>query len=363
MTSLRLLFLIFAASVIAGCSVAAQSRSTIKADPKFRAAADYSEDKRGLSMMVIKGDDVVFEEYHNGHSAEASQMLASGTKSFAGVLLAAAIEDKIVTGFDEKVADTITEWKTDPLAAKMTVRQLLHLTGGISSGPIGRPPSYADAIKYNGKFEPGSTFEYGPVAFQAFGEILRRKLLRRNETVDAYLNRRILSPLDIKVARWNGSPGQSNLPSGAYLTTREWAKFGRFLLQDGKWSGKQIIKSSLLDELYEGSKANPNYGLTFWLNRSNSGTASVSENQGRMMGRLRRITGRNESNTTTISKNGIGPEIPKDLFMAAGAGNQRLYVIPSMDMVIVRQARQGDFDDRTFLQLVLGIERQDGNRR
>ncbi len=356
MNNLRLFFVVLVAVFVAGCSVAAQPRSTVKAGPKYRAAAEYSEDKRGLSMMVVKGGDVVFEEYHNGHSANSSQMLASGTKSFAGVLLAAAIEDKIVTGFEEKVADTITEWKGDPKLAKITVRQLLQLTGGLSGGPIGRPPSHADAIKYSGKFEPGTKFEYGPVPFQAFGEFLRRKLLRRNETVEAYLNRKILMPLGINVPRWNGSPGQPSLPSGAYLTTKEWAKFGQFLLQDGEWNGKQVIKSSLLDELYKGSKANPNYGITFWLNRSSSGTASVSENQGRMIGRLRRVTGRNEANTTTISKNGIGNEIPKDVFMAAGAGNQRLYVIPSLDLVIVRQARQADFDDRTFLRLLLGIE-------
>jgi hypothetical protein len=57
-----------------------------------------------------------------------------------------------------------------------------------------------------------------------------------------------------------------------------------------------------------------------------------------------------EPETTRISKEGISPDLPKDLFMAAGAGKQRLYVIPSLDLVIVRQGRQARFDDRDFLK-------------
>ena len=56
-----------------------------------------------------------------------------------------------------------------------------------------------------------------------------------------------------------------------------------------------------------------------------------------------------------MSKNGIGAEIARDLYMAAGAGKQRLYIIPSLDMVTARQGRQSRFDDREFLtRLIAG---------
>jgi hypothetical protein len=51
-------------------------------------------------------------------------------------------------------------------------------------------------------------------------------------------------------------------------------------------------------------------------------------------------------------KDGIANGI-SDLFMAAGAGNQRLYVIRSLDMVIVRQGAFGGWDDREFLEILL----------
>lgn len=342
---------IFLVSISFGCSVSGQTSRPENADSaKFRAAADYSRESRGLSVLVIKNGKTVFEEYQNGHLADRPWMLASGTKSFAGVMLAAAIEDKLIKNFDEKVSDTITEWKSDKRRSKMTVRELLTLTGGLDGGTLGRPPTYSEAIAIDAKFETGEKFEYGPVPFQVFGELMRRKLKSRNESVMDYMKRRLFDPIGMKVGSWTMQEGQPNLPSGAYLTAREWAKFGQLLLNNGKVNGKQLIDKKLLDELYKGTKANPNYGMTFWLNRSFDGNASVAEGGGR----LRRLLGNeNESNTTAMSKYGIGREIPNDLYMAAGAGNQRLYIIPSMDLVIVRQGRMTKFDDREFLKKLL----------
>ncbi|MGQ0540434.1 MAG: serine hydrolase domain-containing protein [Blastocatellia bacterium] len=337
----RYLFLfLFVFSI--NCSSHAQTKTV---SGSYSLAADYSRQYRGLSVLVMKGDKVVFEEYQNGHSADTPWMLASGTKSFSGEMLAAAIEDKLVKSFDEKVSDTITEWKNDPRKSKITIRQLLSLTGGIDAGAVGRPPSYSESIKFSAKFEPGEKFEYGPVPFQVFGELMRRKLEPKRESVLNYLKRRVLDPIGLKAANWTMQSGQPNLPSGAFLTAREWIKFGHFLKNGGKLNGKQLIKMKLLDELYVGSKANPNYGITFWLNRSNSGKADVSEN----VGRLQQLLGERESETTEISRNGVGNDVAKDLYMAAGAGKQRLYVMPSLDLVIVRQGRQSQFDDREFL--------------
>jgi CubicO group peptidase (beta-lactamase class C family) len=343
--------LVISLACLSACSVSAQQENASADGWKFRPAADYSRDTRGLSVLVMKGGKIVFEEYQNGHSAERSWMLASGTKSFSGVMLAAAIEDKLINGFDEKVSATITEWRTDPRRSKITIRQLLSLTSGIEVGPNGRPPSYSEAVKFSTKFDPGDKFEYGPVPFQVFGELMRRKLAKKNETVEAYMKRRLFDPIGLKAARWTKQENQPNLPSGAFLTTREWAKFGTFLRYGGKVGGKQIISKKMLDELTKGSEANPNYGLTFWLNRSSSGKADVAESTGR----LRKLLGNRDSVTTDMSKNGIGDDIANDLFMAAGAGKQRLYIIPSLDLVVVRQGRQSKFDDREFLKRLLPV--------
>lgn len=322
-----------------GCSANAQNKPAATEAERFKLAAEYSKEHRSLSVLVMRGDKIIFEEYQNGHSADTPHMLASGTKSFSGVMLAAAIEDGLVKNFDEKVSDTITEWKADKQKAAITIRQLLSLTSGIDAGQIGRVPSYSEAINSPVSYAAGTHFEYGPVPFQIFGELMTRKLKAKKEGVLDYLKRRILSPIGLNIAFWRMDDGQPLLPQGASLTAREWVKFGIFLKDGGKWKGKQIVRKKLLEELTIGSKANSAYGITFWLNHEGVNP------QGRPLGR---------GAVDDISQNGIA-EGAKDLFMAAGAGNQRLYILRSQDMVIVRQGRLDKWDDREFLmRLLLG---------
>ncbi len=328
-------FLLISLAII---SVACNSygQKTLSETERYKLAADYSSQNRGVSVLVMKGDKIVFEDYQNGNTADRAHFLASGTKSFCGVMAAAAIDDKLIKSLDEKVADTITEWRSDPRKSKITICQLLSLTSGIDAGQIGRVPSYADAIRSNASYEPGTYFEYGPAPFQIFGELMTRKLKPKNESVMAYLKRRILDPIGLEVGFWRNVDGQPLLPQGASLTAREWVKFGQLLKNNGKWNGKQIVSKKILDELSVGSKTNPAYGITFWLNQKGQ------DPRGRMIGGA--VEG--------IMKNGIAEGV-SDLFMAAGAGNQRLYIIRSLDMVIVRQGNFGTWDDREFLSKLL----------
>ena len=340
----------------------AQTNAQTASEPwHYQLAADYSAQYRGLSLLVMKDGKVVFEQYHNNHTADTPHMLASGTKSFSGIMVVAAMEDGLLK-LDERVSDTITEWKADPQKSKITIRQLLSLTSGLDVGTNGRPPTYAEAIKFGMTYEPGTTFEYGPVPFQVFGEVMRRKLAEKKETPLDYLKRRILNPIGLEVASWAHQNGQPNMPSGAFLTAREWAKFGQFIYQGGKWAGKQIVSKKLLDVCFVGTKANPNYGLTFWLNRSSDGSANIPVKSNGRNQRLQDTLGI-EPETTRISQEGVGAKLPNDIVMAAGAGKQRLYVIASQGLVIVRQGRQSRFDDREFLSKLLLDAKASAGRR
>jgi CubicO group peptidase (beta-lactamase class C family) len=325
-------------------SLSRRHAQTVDAPAAYRLAATYSADKRERALLIFEDGNLVFEHYHKRHTVDTPHMLASGTKSFSGIMALAAVEDGLLT-LDEPVATTMTEWKSDPQKAKITIRQLLSLTSGIDAGKIGQPPSYEEAIALSLKHEPGTTFEYGPAPFQIFGELMRRKLAPWKETPLDYLKRRIFNPIGLRIAGWTHQNGQPNLSAGALLTAREWAKFGQLIAQDGVWQGKQIISKQLLAECFVGTAANPNYGLTFWLNQAFDGRANVSvrSDEWELIAR----------ETTRISEEGIGADLPKDLLMAAGAGKQRLYIIPSRNLMIVRLGTQSRFDDREFLARLL----------
>lgn len=319
------------ASAAACCATPAAAQSL-----DFAAAASYSAERRGVSLLVMRRGEVIFEDYPNEGGVSRGWELASGTKSFTGVMCAAAIQDGLISSWDEPAANTLSEWRNDA-RRDITIRHILSLTSGITGGPIARPPTYAAAIAEQPQAAPGERFAYGPTPFQIFGEIIRRKT--QGDPLD-YLTRRILAPLDIAPTHWRrGADGLPHMPSGAGLTARDWARFGWFVLQNGE--GR--VDANALGACFTGSRANPGYGLSFWLLRE--GLVAPGRNAGI------------EIDASLSERFGA-------ISMAAGAGDQRLYLVPALDLVIARQAtgilqallRRGrgpQWSDAEFLRLAL----------
>jgi CubicO group peptidase (beta-lactamase class C family) len=307
------------------------------------AAIAYSDAHQGRAIFVLDSGKPVCERYTSSDVATANE-LWSGTKSFVGIMAAAAVQDKLLT-LDEHAAATITEWMSDPRKSPITLRQLLSMASG-QAGTIGRPPTYADAIAAPLSADPGTKFQYGPTPMQIFGEIMRRKLAAKGMDPNplAYLKRRVLNPIDMTIGSWRSGPdGNPLMPQGAVLTARDWAKVGEFVRAGGKAGGKQIVDPATLAALFEPSALNPTYGLTWWLPHPSASPDPVTA-------------------STDIGRRAA--ELPKDLVVAAGAGDQRLYVIRSLGLTIVRQAKldivaamrgeKSGWSDADFLERLLG---------
>ena len=203
------------------------------------------------------------------------------------------------------------------------------------------PDLYKHAIGVLALREPGAVFQYGPSCYYVLGEIMRRKLATRKQTPLDYLKHRILDPIGVKLGDWvHDASGNPHIPNGAHLTVRDWAKYGQWLLQEGEWNGKQIVKKDLLEELIKPSDANPGHGLALWLNRPGGQGAVGVAGQRSELG----------DEAGWIYRDGC-----PDLFAALGAGKCRMYVIPSLKLVALRQGdTSGDrFEDNAFLSLLL----------
>jgi CubicO group peptidase (beta-lactamase class C family) len=311
--------------ILAAFAAAATALAT--ADAGYRAAAQYNAAAGGVSLVALKGGAVDFEDYPNGGARDAAWNLASGTKSFSCAIAAAAVKDGLLD-LDEQAAGTLGEWRPDPRKSLITIRQILNLTSGVRPAPIGRAPTYAAAIAEPASAAPGTEFAYGPVNFQIFGEIMRRKLaaFENGEYPDAlaYLQDRIFDPLGIAPAAWKrGADGYPTLPQGAEFSARDWARYGEFVLANGRWDGRALVDEPAFASCFKGSAINSAYGLTFWLNAEPSAETLAASRTMTVASDLYTHPRRNE--------------LPGDLVMAAGAGGQRMYVIPSLELVVVRQ--------------------------
>ncbi|HZR77788.1 MAG TPA: serine hydrolase, partial [Chthoniobacterales bacterium] len=245
------------------------------------------------------------------------------------------------------VADTITEWKSDPRKSQITIRQLLNQTDGIEPSPHLHSDSIRDrnalAIQLPLVAAPGAAFAYGPSHLQIFDEVLRRKLNGRSTI--SYLQENVLSPLGLTSLEFKKDGRGNPLPaSGFELSAREWAHFGELILGRGNYNGKQIVPAQLLAQAFNGSNANPSYGLTLWLNRQAPNAREIDYEKELDLKWQRAHWG------------GIClcRAAPPDMVVALGSNYQRLFIIPSMNALIVRQGMSAKFSDAYFLRLVLG---------
>jgi CubicO group peptidase (beta-lactamase class C family) len=279
------------------------------------AALAYAERHALHALVVREGERVVLERYGGGYDAEKPHALYSGTKSFWGVLAVAAERDGLLA-LDEPVARTFASWN-EGAKARVTLRDLLQLTSGIGFGGLGSAvPPYGAALATELKNEPGERFTYGGIPLQVFGAVLARKLEPRDLSPHDYLRERILDRIGLHVASWRAlKDGTHPLPTGAFLTAREWLKFGVLVRDRGRWERKTIVPEDALARCFTGSRANPRYGLAWWLSPL--------------------------------------PNHP-DIVYASGSGGQAMYVLPAQNTVIVKFGASSSWKHDAFLKRLLG---------
>ena len=98
----------------------------------FAAAAEFSEENAGLAVLVYDDGQLIFEQYQNGHKQGGTQHIFSGTKSFVPMVALIAENEGLLT-LEEKVCDTITEWRGDEKREQVTIRHLLNFTSGLKN--------------------------------------------------------------------------------------------------------------------------------------------------------------------------------------------------------------------------------------
>jgi CubicO group peptidase (beta-lactamase class C family) len=309
----------------------------------IQAAAAYSSARSGGGLLVIQHGKTLFSS-----GDRSAHKIYSGTKGF-WILTALAAEQEGIIDLDARVADTIPEWQADPRKARVTVRQLLSFTSGLEPLFGLHENSFADrngaALRASIVAEPGTRFIYGPAALQVFDEYLKRKLAAHGTTPTKYLEKKVLRPLGLGGQRYLAdTQGNPLLASGFLLSPSQWAKEGSLILN----GGRPVVSGSLLAQCFRGSGANRCFGMGFWNNVSAGGGREVDVET--MLNR--------KWHDQDWSGACLCRDAPADLVAAIGSGNQRLYVVPSMELVVVRFGNFGQFSDATFLRMLFGRGRE-----
>jgi len=276
------------------------------------------------SLVVARRGTVAVEHYFHGARRDDLHDIRSATKSLTGTLVGIALEDGKLQSLDQRVRPLLgAPASGDARWNELTVRHLLEMRSGLdandwiddspSPGTEARMEAASDRLRFAldtpMRSKPGDTWQYASVNTLLLGRIVAAATGRPLET---YAEQKLFSALGITRYEWLRDAQGHVVPQGNLrLRSRDLVKLGILFAAGGRWNGQQLVARAWIDsatrerttfepdpatglgELYRG------YGDHWWTGRATVGTRTVA------------------------------------FYFASGNGGQRLFVVPSEELVVV----------------------------
>jgi CubicO group peptidase (beta-lactamase class C family) len=265
---------------------------------------DYLIQKNTKSFMILVNGRIVMEEYFNGHNSTSTWEWNSAGKTLVATTTGIAQQEGLLN-ISNKASDYLgTEWTSMPLPKEnlITVRHLLTMTAGNDD-----TKQYVTKPNLTYIADAGTRWAYSNI-FQKLTDVVADA---SNKPFETYFNEKLKNKIGMD-GYWNFG----TIYTIYHSTTKSMARFGLLALNKGKWNNEQIINESFFNESITTSQnINPSYGYLWWLNGKKSFMVPGEQ---------------------TIYQGSLVPNAPVDMYAAMGASDQRIYVIPSKKMVIIR---------------------------
>lgn len=276
---------------------------------------DYLQLKHSKSFIILVNGRIVMENYFNGHSAATPWYWASAGKTLTSAMTGIAEQEGII-GINNKVSDYIgTGWTNEPLNKEnlITNKHLLSMTSGIDDYVNGIYSDDVSPSSLNYKADAGTRWAYSNVYVKLQDVIAAAS----GQTWSNYFNTKLRDKLGM-----TGSWVQSGNNVVYFSTTRSMARFGLLALNKGKWNSNSVVSEAYFNQATTTSQnINLSYGYLWWINGKTS--YHMPQVQFEFPG-------------------SIIPAGPNDMFMALGKNDQKIYVIPSKKMVVIRMGDAAD---------------------
>jgi CubicO group peptidase (beta-lactamase class C family) len=294
------------------------------ADPGLKAALDHAFEepatppfRRTKAVVVVRDGKVIAERYADGIGVETPLLGFSMTKSVVNALLGILTQQGRIS---PSLPAPVLEWRaaTDP-RREIEVEHLMRMTTGLALDETntGFDPSsqmvylHNDMAGFAAKAAliapPGTRWAYSSATTQILARIIR-DITGGPEQSLAFAWRELFNPLGMRNVTLEFD-GAGTLQGSTYMfaSARDWARFGLLYLNDGAIGGHRILHEDWVD-FSASATLDADYGAGFWTNRSEHEYAK---------GRVR-----------------LG--IPHDAFFASGDLGQRVVILPTQRLVIVR---------------------------
>ena len=278
------------------------------------------------AVVVLHRGTLVAERYAQGFSAETPQLGWSMSKSVTNLMVGALVHRGDVALDDARLREEWTDERAD-----ITVEHLMRMTSGLEwdetyelGTPITRmlyiePDMAAYVASQPAQHAPGTYQEYSSGSTNLLCDVVADKAGVSGPDRADLPRRLVFEPLGLTSAVMEpDASGNPVCSSYLWATPRDWAALGQWALQDGEWEGEQLLP-------------------TGWMRRSTTHQAvERSEEQGYAAGWW---TNRERGGAV------VDGVLPDDAYEAKGHDGQRIVVVPSAELVVVRLGFTPERDD------------------
>ena len=298
------------------------------------------------AILIERGGKLIYESYFDGFderwgqplgrvsmTATSKHDLRSVTKSVVSALTGIALSEGAIKSLDQPVIEWFPEFPelNTPDRRRVTLAHVLAMTSGLKwneevpySNPQNdeirmtrdaRPLHYALSVPF--AVDPGTDFNYNGGLTQVMAAVIERAT---KTSIEDYARAKLFEPLGITDVEWVGDlAGMPAAASGLRLRPRDLAKFGSLYLHGGRWNGKQVVPEDWVARSTRrhfrfrprtGADSEGEFGYAyFWWYNCYPTSAGLVEAR-----------------------------------TAVGNGNQRVFVLPGLDMVVtIFAGRYNDF--------------------
>jgi CubicO group peptidase (beta-lactamase class C family) len=228
-------------------------------DPRQKNLRSLLKSSGTTAFLIVKDDNIICEEYFDGHARDSLFSVFSITKSIASALTGFALADGHIGSIDDAVTDYLPELASAGFGS-LTIKDLLLMNSGVTCRE-GRLPWHDEMRTF---FSPdcrslalhtaigdpvGAFFHYNDYHPLLLGMILERAT---KMPVSSYLQTQLWQPLGAEFPAFmkldSAKHHFAKLESGLCCTAVDLAKFGRLFLRNGDWNGKELLSRQWVEE-------------------------------------------------------------------------------------------------------------------
>ncbi len=289
---------------------------------------DFLEEKNTKSFMILHNGKIAVERYLNGHSESTPWYWASAGKTLTTTLTGIAQDDNLLD-INNKVSDYLGEgWTSAPTDKEnlITLRNLLVMNSGLDD-------SLGDSVapeNLHYMADAGERWAYHNVYVKLQDVVAAAS----GQDWSSYFETELKSKIGM-----TGSWVANNDLSVYWSNTRSMARFGLFIQAGGQWENEQILSKDFLEDAVNTSQnKNEAYGYMWWLNGKSSYRlpAVQIEFPGKLI-----------------------PGAPDETYAALGKNDQKIYIVPSKKLVVIRMGNSAaddkfalsDFDEELWTKI------------